>query len=75
MAKLSSRIGFRIAPGLSERVIYRELFPLGLTLIDLSEPGAAEGGMKMTHLAARQELRDLMIVLKLPGLEGEALRF
>jgi chromosome partitioning protein len=75
MTKLSTRIGFRIAPGLSERVIFRELFPLGLTLIDLGEPGAVDGAMKMAHLAARQELRDLMIVLRLPGLEGEALRF
>jgi chromosome partitioning protein len=75
MGKLSTRIGFRIAPGLSERVIFRELFPLGLTMIDLSEPGAVEGPLKMAHLAARQELRDLMIVLRLPGLEGEALRF
>lgn len=74
MNKLSSRIGFRIAPGLSERVIFRELFPLGLTMIDLTEPGLGEG-LKMGHVAARQELRDLMIVLKLPGFEGEALRF
>jgi len=71
---LSQRIGFRLAPGLSERVIFRELFPQGLTLLDLDGEGA-EGEMKMTHLAARQELRDLFITLKLPGLEGEALKF
>ncbi|MEZ6022173.1 MAG: division plane positioning ATPase MipZ [Hyphomonadaceae bacterium] len=71
---LSSRIGFRLAPGLSERVIYRELFPQGLTLLDLDGEGG-EGEMRMTHLAARQELRDLFITLKLPGLEGEALKF
>ncbi len=68
---LSNRIGFRLAPGLSERVIYRELFPQGLTMLDLD----AEGDMKMGHLAARQEIRDLFITLKLPGLEGEALKF
>jgi chromosome partitioning protein len=71
---LSSRIGFRMAPGLSERVIFRELFPQGLTLLDL-DAGGAEGEMRMSHLAARQELRDLFITLKLPGLEGEPLRF
>ena len=71
---LSTRIGFRMAPGLSERVIYRELFPQGLTMLDLDAPGA-EGDMKMAHLAARQELRDLFITLKLPGLEGEPLKF
>ena len=71
---LSNRIGFRLAPGLSERVVFRELFPQGLTLLDLDVEGA-EGELKMTHLAARQELRDLFITLKLPGLEGEALKF
>ncbi len=71
---LSSRIGFRMAPGLTERVIYRELFPQGLTLLDLDGEGA-DGEMKMTHLAARQELRDLFITLKLPGLDGEPLKF
>lgn len=71
---LSSRIGFRLAPGLSERVIFRELFPQGLTLLDLDADGG-EGEMKMAHLAARQELRDLFITLKLPGLDGEPLKF
>ncbi len=71
---LSNRIGFRMAPGLSERVIYRELFPQGLTLLDLDADGG-EGEMRMTHLAARQELRDLFITLKLPMLEGEPLKF
>jgi chromosome partitioning protein len=73
LATLSARIGFRLAPGLSERVIYRELFPQGLTLLDLDSQG--EGEMKMGHLAARQELRDLFITLKLPGLDGEPLKF
>jgi len=71
---LSQRIGFRLAPGLSERVIFRELFPQGLTLLDLDGQGVT-GEMKMSHLAARQELRDLFITLKLPGLEGEPLKF
>lgn len=71
---LSSRIGFRMAPGLSERVIYRELFPQGLTLLDLDAEGV-DADMRMTHVAARQELRDLFITLKLPGIEGEPLKF
>ncbi len=65
---LSTRIGFRIAPGFSERVIYREMFPMGLTLLDLNEP-KADVKMTMSHVAARQEVRDLMVMLKLPGLE------
>jgi len=70
---LSQRIGFRVVPGLSERVIFRELFLQGLTLLDLDREGGGE--LRMTHVAARQELRDLFIALKLPGFEGEALRF
>ncbi|MFZ4069373.1 MAG: division plane positioning ATPase MipZ [Caulobacterales bacterium] len=69
---LSARIGFRIAPGLTERVVFRELFPKGLTLMDLDKGG---GGLSMSHIAARQEVRDLMIVLKLPGMDGAPLQF
>jgi chromosome partitioning protein len=74
LSALSGRIGFRMAPGLSERVVYRELFPIGLTLLD-SPSSAGRQDLKLAHVAARQEVRDLLIVLKLPGLEGEALRF
>ncbi len=71
---LSERIGFRLAPGFGERVIYRELFPMGITLLDLTEDGSTMP-FTMSHVAARQEMRDLMIVLKLPGLAGEKLPF
>lgn len=71
---LAKRIGFRLAPGLSERVIYRELFPMGLTLLDLTEEGS-NITFTMSHVAARQELRDLLILLKLPGLEGAEIGF
>lgn len=73
LSSLSSRVGFRLAPGFSERVVFRELFPQGLTLLDLTEKESA--ALNMSRLAARQEVRDLMIVLRLPGLEGEALKF
>jgi len=62
---LSQRLGFRVAPGLSERVIYRELFLKGLTLLDLREK-AAGVVMTMSHVAARQELRGLLAELNLP---------
>lgn len=71
---LSGRIGFRLAPGLSERVIFRELFPQGLTLLDTVGARTSDE-LKMAHVAARQEVRDLLIVLKLPGLEGLPLQF
>ena len=71
---LSKRIGFRLAPGLSERVIYRELFPAGLTLLDLTEKGS-NVSFTMSHVAARQEMRDLIIILQLPELTGAAITF
>ncbi|MEO1910630.1 MAG: division plane positioning ATPase MipZ [Paracoccus sp. (in: a-proteobacteria)] len=65
LASLSKRIGFRVAPGFSERVIFRELFPRGLTLLDLKDVGTET--LSMSHIAARQELRDLITELNLPG--------
>ncbi|MEQ8603579.1 MAG: division plane positioning ATPase MipZ [Marivibrio sp.] len=64
MERLAKRIGFRTARGFSERVIFRELFLKGLTLLDLRNPGA-DVRMNMSHLAARQEVRDLMIEIGL----------
>lgn len=66
LEELSKRIGFRVAPGFSERVIFRELFPQGLTLLDLKEAGI-RSGFSLSHIAARQELRELMIALGLPA--------
>lgn len=62
LTELSKRVGFRIANGLSERVIYRELFPSGLTLLDKGQLGE----LGTSHLVARQELRGLLAGLNLP---------
>jgi chromosome partitioning protein len=66
LERLSLRLGFRLAAGLGERVIYRELFPLGLTAMDPLETIALGGRTSMSHLAARQEVRALMATLRLP---------
>ena len=63
---LSRRIGFRVLSGFSERVIFRELFPRGLTLLDLPDTGVDH--LNLSNIAARQELRDLMAGLRLPSL-------
>lgn len=63
--ELSRRIGFRVLPGLSERVIYREMFLKGLTLLDMKEAGVSAS---MSQVAARQELRELVAALKIPAL-------
>ena len=65
LEQLSKRIGFRVAPGFSERVIFRELFPRGLTLLDLKDVGVEN--LNISNVAARQEVRDLMKELHLPG--------
>ena len=62
LTELSKRVGFRVAQGLSERVIYRELFPSGLTLLDKGQLGE----LGTSHLVARQELRQLVAGLNLP---------
>jgi chromosome partitioning protein len=51
---LQKRIMFRYVPGLYERVIYKELFPSGLTILDLEKVNS------MSHVAARQEVRSLI---------------
>ena len=75
LEQLSRRIGFRLAPGFGERVIFRELFPKGLTLLDLREKGAGVR-LNMSHIAARQEVRELFRAVGLedgesPGQDSE----
>ncbi len=68
LTELSKRVGFRITAGLSERVIYRELFPSGLTLLDKGHLG----DLGTSHLVARQELRQLLKGLNLPTIPNMA---
>jgi chromosome partitioning protein len=63
---LSRRLGFRQVSGLSERVVFREMFPAGITLLDLTNE-EANASLTMSHVAARQEVRALLSALNLPG--------
>lgn len=64
LEELSRRIGFRVVAGLGERVVYREMFLDGLTLLDLR--GSLFGqDVSLSHVAARQELRALTQALGL----------
>ena len=63
---LADYLDFRNCPGLSERVIYRELFLRGLTLLDLRKQRAGVN-LSMSHVAARQELRALMQAIGISG--------
>jgi chromosome partitioning protein len=67
---LAQRIGFRIAPGFGDRVIFRELFPMGLTMLDLPQKHVGIS-LSMSHVAARQEVRELVVTLNLPGVGTE----
>ncbi|MEO5337944.1 MAG: division plane positioning ATPase MipZ [Magnetospirillum sp. WYHS-4] len=61
LGDLARRIGFRIVEGFGERVIYRELFLKGLTVMDIHQTE----GMNLSHVAARQEVRGLIEALRL----------
>lgn len=62
LKKIATKAGFRIGSGMMDRVVYRELFPFGLTLFDLKwlpDMGRAQP-------TARRELTEMMAALKLP---------
>ena len=59
LGEMARRFGFRLLPGFGERVIFRELFLKGLTVLDLRE-GGSEVKLTISHLAARQEVRNLL---------------
>ena len=65
LTALSKRLAFRCVSGFSERVIFREMFLSGLTLLDLTHVGLP---LKFSHIAAKQELRALIESINLPVL-------
>jgi len=66
LAALSRRMSFRQAEGFAERVVYREMFPRGITVLD--ELDERTLGMKPTasHYAAREEVAKFVATLRLP---------
>ena len=63
---ISARLGCRIADGIAERVIFRSLFPFGMTVFDPLSEDMLGGAPSMSHVAARQEYRGLVEALNLP---------
>ena len=63
LKNLSKRIGFRLSTGFSERVIFKELFLSGLTLLDLEKMD--DWQPTLSHISARQEMRMLLASLNL----------
>ena len=64
--QLALRLGFRAIDGLAERVVYRELFPRGLTALDDLDETTLGQRPNMTHVTAREEVMALLRNLKLP---------
>lgn len=58
LKNISKLYGFRFTEGLKDRVIYKELFLDGLTILDMSSP-SLHRRMNMSHLAAKMELNTL----------------
>jgi chromosome partitioning protein len=66
LQELSLRLGFRAVDGFAERVIFRELYPRGLTALDTLDEGTLGTRPSMSHVTARQEVETLLKSLKLP---------
>ena len=73
LSSLSKKLGFRVADGISERVIFKELFPIGMTAMDELDEGTLGTRPTMSHVSARQEIRNLMQSLRLP-IDAKGLR-
>jgi chromosome partitioning protein len=65
LQRMSGAFGFRIADGISERVIFRELFARGLTVLDTLDRETLGFEPTLSHVAARREIRDLVGSLRL----------
>jgi len=63
---LSMQLGCRLAEGISERVIFRELFPMGLTALDELDKETFGVRSGASYMTARQEVRALIASLRLP---------
>ena len=65
LRNLAKRFAFEIAPGFGERTIFREMFPDGLGLMDLRQPGI-DRTLSMSQVAGRNEVRRLLDMLGVP---------
>ncbi|PCI55993.1 MAG: ATPase [Alphaproteobacteria bacterium] len=70
LGEISRLAKFRLAPGFGERVVFKEMFLKGLTLLDLKED--QNGGLTLSQIAARQEVRNLIIEIAPEHLKGHA---
>jgi len=64
--KVANRLGCRVTDGIADRVIFRSLFPYGLTVFDPLDESILGGVPPLSHVSARQEYRMLVDSLNLP---------
>ena len=65
LKELSRTLDFRCVEGLTERVIFRELFPRGLTAVDDVDEIALGTRPTMSHVSARLEMQNLLSMMLL----------
>ncbi len=68
LEKIGDLAGFRTAPGFGERVIFKELFLKGLTLLDIKED--PEARLSLSEITARQEVRQLITAIAPEKIKG-----
>lgn len=64
--ELAGQLGFRFVEGFAERIVYRELFPRGLSALDELDEQTLGTKPSRAHLTAREEVESLIAALKLP---------
>src|SRR5690606_20321639 len=69
LEQIALRLGCRVAEGIAERVIFRSLFPTGMTVFDPLDEDLLGGAPSASHLSARQEYHQLLEALQLPASE------
>ena len=61
---LQEKLGFMYISGIGERVVYREMFLKGLTILDLLKLGEDE--ISISHIAAKNELLSVLNAINIP---------
>jgi chromosome partitioning protein len=64
LRQLEGPIGFTYISGIGERVVYREMFLKGLTILDLIKAGTED--ISISHVAAKNELLSVLNTIGIP---------
>ncbi len=68
LGSMAEKFGFTLVHGFGERVIFKELFLKGLTLLDIKEDPNIP--MTMSQISARQEVRQLILAVGPEKIKG-----